>query len=527
MFSYCGFRTPSMWFFLISLILFPLSISSKIIETQGRTIILNELNALGSGISMFETNVKNTDPAAGYDPGVRLPVFNLASTSTELPAGIQINECGACSVSFQSNIIYGTASFQSFLDSSYTLEGSGSIAVLSGRYSASVDFKSTEQTTSTNSQVLLDTAAICCVYTGRIVAPQPPPFSSAFNATIYAMPSIYAESTKSWFAEFLNNFGTSIITGVSFGCRFGQRSTISNSTFSKLSTSNLQIKTVASLSAIAASGSSSLMTSSQKNIAETFNSLKTSSYTYQFGGSYPSDGQVTTWTQSCAQNSLPIGYTIRPFSSFLTSNYFPKVVDLPKKVIALNNALQDRCLDLVSKGFIQKVSTCTNTLTDPGVPKLSVFGGLYSVGDCSPDGNIVNPYTKSLNCPLNYQSYQVGRAKFPDGRKCGTNIYMCVSALSDPLDQFGGMYQKDDSGSRNSQNNPFTRSLSCPKGYLSIQYGRLRSPESGVGSNLYFCWKSSASLPIGKTSFGGLYQLMDVNDKSTNHVSNVFTNARS
>ncbi|MEA2697954.1 MAG: hypothetical protein QOI66_2225, partial [Myxococcales bacterium] len=122
-----------------------------------------------------------------------------------------------------------------------------------------------------------------------------------------------------------------------------------------------------------------------------------------------------------------------------------------------------------------------------------VFGGMYQYTDpCPPGtcftGNTNNELTGAPSCPRGYTANWMGRVLQPEEGR-GANQYVCTASASNtPMRWvFGGVYQRDDCGQVH-VNNTFTGALSCPFGYTSHFYGRVKVSEgSQCGANQYVC----------------------------------------
>lgn len=79
--------------------------------------------------------------------------------------------------------------------------------------------------------------------------------------------------------------------------------------------------------------------------------------------------------------------------------------------------------DSVNSNEFTNTTTFDSTVNVSG-KKLYPFGGMYQICDYNNCG-LANPITGGYNCPAGYNSYQIGRIKWPDGTEQGSNMYAC------------------------------------------------------------------------------------------------------
>jgi hypothetical protein len=225
---------------------------------------------LGSGYDVFVGNAKST---SGADPGYRSAVYNVtAATDNNMPYGIISDTCAQCTAAFSVTEHSGPLSYQTALQSTYSTSFKGWEASFTG----SADFKDVYSQTLGNHDVVIETAAECCVYTAHFDTSIFPLFSSDFILMIKLMPTKYDDSTKAWFDIFIQVYGTHVVTKADFGGRSGQRSDMSGTSWSLLSTSNLVLQDTAKFSAIKATASAVLMSGNEAEQAQVFASYSRS-----------------------------------------------------------------------------------------------------------------------------------------------------------------------------------------------------------------------------------------------------------
>jgi hypothetical protein len=464
---------------------------------------------LGSGYDVFVGNAKST---SGADPGYRSAVYNVtAATDNNMPYGIISDTCAQCTAAFSVTEHSGPLSYQTALQSTYSTNFQGWEASFTG----SADFKDVYSQTLGNHDVVIETAAECCVYTAHFDTSIFPLFSSDFILMIKLMPTKYDDSTKAWFDIFIQVYGTHVVTKADFGGRSGQRSDLSGTSWTLLSTSNLVLQDTAKFSAIKATASAVLMSGNEAEQAQVFASYSRSQSQFSVGAPYPADGTTASWSSACQENAAPVGdINLQTLSDLLIPQNFPLDFQLASKQRALSQALSSYCLGLIGQGVI---FSCDTLGPDPTYPSKSAFGGIFIQTDGCSGGGYFNPYTGHNYCGSGYQAFAVGRSLNPEG-KCGEVTYLCLSSTTDAQDSFGGTFQRADLEAENNRNNPMTDAISCPSGYVEYAYGRVLTAEPHQwGASQFYCFNPQVAL--GASELGGFYQAEDfvMNDVVNNY----------
>merc|ERR1712136_716456 len=152
---------------------------------------MKNLDYVLAGYDIFFGN-----PATGGaspDPGYRQHIFRAdygknsltADRRFKVPSGMTIRSCGgSCEMSFSSELIAGTKSYQKDLSTKVSADFKG----FGASFSASTEFKSMQQTNKAHSTFYTMTEAKCCVYTASLNDFDAPPLSENFLIGVKRLP---------------------------------------------------------------------------------------------------------------------------------------------------------------------------------------------------------------------------------------------------------------------------------------------------------------------------------------------------
>eukprot|EP01088_Endostelium_zonatum_P012891 TRINITY_DN271_c0_g2_i1.p1 TRINITY_DN271_c0_g2~~TRINITY_DN271_c0_g2_i1.p1 ORF type:complete len:573 (-),score=155.92 TRINITY_DN271_c0_g2_i1:30-1748(-) len=483
---------------------------------------------LGAGYDYYFGSPHTVITSDAPDPGYRQFVFNLTIYQGQLtpdqkyriPKGTQIQLCDACSVDWKTKNITGSQTYQHILDDSV----SASIGFFGAHFSASYDYKTVNQHTTSYSDIYTETAAECCVYKGQLQSFNTPPLSNNFMDGVKEMPTTYNSNSAGFFNQFIQAFGTHYTSYVTMGGRFGQRSRITGSSWSKLISSDLSVSASAGFSAQSFSAAVKVMSTDDKSQASSYSSLTEDQSLFSIGGTLPASFQVADWITTSKDNPMPLATEIHQLTNLFNSVYFPNDPQIAAKGNALESALKNYCSYLLSQG---KVPYCGAPPPAPPPPPPSIFGGIYQQDGCNKE-NVQNIYTGALNCKPGYNPTLIG--KFISNSGCNTNQFICLLAghTSDPLKTYGGMYQVEGTFYQPgwSLPNPLTNALSCPTGYTPVEVGRVLiayDSSNSWGATQYGCYNMSA--PMTNLIMAGGYQSM--HNAYHDAIPNPYTKAQS
>ena len=298
---------------------------------------------LGSCYNILQGNPKVTageiDP--GFQDGQNIYEFtyNERRTTTDgrysIPDNTSVYDIQSCSFTFSSTTIKESSSYSSSLKVHVDADFSG----WGASFSASSDYQKVKQTTSSGESMFISSEAECQAYGASIEDTQ---ISKAFTDAVMHLPT--ASSSLDEYTEFLQVWGTHVVTSLIMGGRYGVRSELTTKNYSTLSSSQFNIKAAAGYSGFV-SISASASTEQEKKVAEQFDESRQSYVIYQVGGKPPVDENGTTfeWAQTVKEMPLPLRYSLTEISKYFSSIYFPHDNNIDAKRALLLNAKDDYC----------------------------------------------------------------------------------------------------------------------------------------------------------------------------------------
>jgi hypothetical protein len=292
----------------------------------------------------------------------------------------------------------GVHSYQSSLDQQVKVSVSG----WGARFSASVDYKSLENETSSQQSVLVQSSAQCEVYAATLNLNDAPSLSSDFLALAAALP---AEYDKEAYLTLLSQYGTHVVTGLHLGGRFGQHSSFTVDSYTQMEEENVNIEVAAGFSAWGASADASSMTDDEKKTADTFNQKKTTSGVFTVGGQYNHDAEK--WIPTVRALPMPVTIELMQLDSLFDSLYMP--ASSAAKQENTQRALLEYCTDLESQGT---VSSCTVPGPDSPVPEIPSVQQESTPPEDSPDNrdyHYLNRHNIDCGSSSSIQQFQLHR----------------------------------------------------------------------------------------------------------------------
>lgn len=314
------------------------------------------IERIGDGYDVYKGNPYQNG-GKGLDPGYKLtPVFmvtyhNGRKTPDEkyfLPDNVDAAPDSSCSMDAKAKTIRDVSEYRVVLDDSVTF----GVSSPGARFSASADYTTIHDVTSTHESQLYSTSAVCTTYSATIeTLPSRTQLSEDFLAHVQQLPiddSVPEDTFKSY-QEFIAKFGTHFVLAVTMGGKYGKRYTISTDSVVNLVSQGYKMREVAAATfeneiSVGVQHETSVTTSH----IHTFQEQYKETTIYNVGGC-PQSGirfNISTWYDSVERNPQPVKYELRSLSSLLTSDRFPDDVDISKKSSLLDDAVLGYCTGL-------------------------------------------------------------------------------------------------------------------------------------------------------------------------------------
>ena len=353
---------------------------------------------VGSTYNIFKGNPRST---SGLDPGFTLRNMNrflyrnnLTTTDGRysIPDNTHATSSPSCSFDFSSAATDSISSYYNTLKVDVKADFSG----WGASFSASADYKEVHENSVSHKYRYVASHANCQVYDASIPKINAASLNPAFKKAVHKLPS--ESTTLEDYMDFIQHWGTHVVFKLTMGGRYGVQSSITNSDYTTMASTGLDIKAAAEYSGIV-SLNANAATSSQKEQAEQFESYRTDYQIYQIGGKPPLNETLSTfeWARTVKDNPLPLRYTLLPLTDYLTSQYFPNDKDISKKQSKLHDAAIEYCKSL----DLPNITYCTND-GPTSDPKIKVtFVKKFKNLECTPYGPyhfpiLDNPYNRIL-----------------------------------------------------------------------------------------------------------------------------------
>jgi hypothetical protein len=274
---------------------------------------------------------------------------------------------------------------------------STSVSVEGGAYgntlSSSVDYKRVRQETNTNEFIYTVSGGSCSVYKAGLNPLKLPKLSDAFVDAVKGLPVEYNPDN---YMKFIGIYGTHYFNKIKMGAKFNYVSKISKEGWSKLESDGVTVSAAASYSGKFDLGLKTSNTYEQEQ-AQKFNKQREEWSQVSIGSKPPADGKVSTWSQSCFNDPMPISYNLESIQHLFDEELLPNEKNLIEKNKNMNKALREYCSFLKSNG---EVDSCQEPGEDRGLPIIENScrlcakncGGAYSeqTGTISADKNWLN-----------------------------------------------------------------------------------------------------------------------------------------
>jgi len=410
--------------FIIAMVAMPFSkgTSIKSFKRDCESVDAPRFPNIGYILSGYDIYHGNPIPTDGIvDPGFRSPIFSAeynGDTTPDYryctPDGLSILSCAdSCSISFNTDVIYGTYSYYSKLSGSVGI----GVSAGGGSFGASIGWGHIQSYTESGLNIFTQSEAQCCAYTADMYDFIMPPFHKNFIAGLGTLTEEYNPSV---YRRFIKAFGTHFISKSTMGALYGEQSMISSESWSEMVQNNFDIGLYASFSVIDSINAS---LNYNNSVAETFKRYTKEQLIYSRGAAPPSDGKPLTWAQSTIEEPNVLAITLEPLDTLPIEEFVTPVV-----LKNLRLALDEYCPQLLEEG---ELSSCDIPPPDPPAPKPRVWshwsnfreGDDYPIQECG-EGQYVEKMKWS------YQGHTYGLVDFK--MKCSGEFFWRSPAIGNP-----------------------------------------------------------------------------------------------
>jgi hypothetical protein len=189
-------------------------------------------------------------------------------------------------------------------------------------FSSSTGYKQVHNGTSMYRRSYVSSVAKCLLYHASIKRLATVRVTDEFYRAVNNLPRT-PDDTE--YLRLISVFGTHYASSIDMGSKAVTRSEFEGTAWTKMEQENFNFKAGAQASFLGFTGGLQYSTETDKQLAETFDSNRTSLVATYMGCRPSSDGKWETWMESTSQSPYPIAYTIRPLTELLTPQYFPNI----------------------------------------------------------------------------------------------------------------------------------------------------------------------------------------------------------
>lgn len=376
----------------------------------------------------------NPEPTEGFDPGFKtIPIFDFQYNANsgyddEFPDKVIVTNQNVCNLDMDSTTIKDTASYTNKLKTSVSVEGGYGPAT----FSASVDYQSVEEGTTSKSNTYIINSGRCSIRMASVNTNFLPAVNSNFLSEVKQLPSSYSSAAnKAKYMTFLETHGTHFLQQMEMGGKFSLISKISEDAIKKMNSEKVSVSAAAKFSGKITIGVSSL-NEVEKSQAKTFETLRTSSKHVTVGSYPPSDGSSVTWANSLFANPMPISYSLQSLSKLFNANFMPKIKDIAQRKTNIEKALGEYCEHLKKKGAVK---TCVESQIAEvaAVPASCRFCAGGCGGSFTEDGGSMGVDTDWTNFFSAYDRNcgdSMYSRSFPKGIENNGGIHLCCQPES-------------------------------------------------------------------------------------------------
>ncbi|KAK6173923.1 hypothetical protein SNE40_017295 [Patella caerulea] len=191
------------------------------------------INFIGTGYNLLKANPEG-GVGGGVDPGLNTVrnIFQLSKGN--VPKEVKYSNRHSCSQQSNSHVYYGTKSYQSRLGIGITASGQANGAVEGAAFSLSAGYHRANSETNSAGNVIFDNETICnfgsARFTDELSFQHNLHVTTNFAAAVCVLPILYNEAK---YMQFLDDWGTHVITKVDFGTKVIKRYKSSREEFFK------------------------------------------------------------------------------------------------------------------------------------------------------------------------------------------------------------------------------------------------------------------------------------------------------
>lgn len=341
-----------------------------LVPMLGAQSVMPNMDILGGGYDVYQGNPLPVFIFPGaMDPGYRKPIFDMTVYSGDktadnkwlIPFGTDVRYNVSCQTAFSGHTIAGPKSYQDSLRKHAAIDAT----LYPAAFGASFDFHTVEDLTSEHNgdlRMLITRASAECYVYDAALDQEPPHLDDMFRATIETAPLAY---DPVFYKDILiNDFGTHFVSQVVFGGNFGQVSLVTVEMWEEMLAAGISPLEAASAAAKVAFG----MRDEATLESDAFDSYYTySQSTYSQGGSYPRNGDATSWVRSITEAPGVVYFKADPLHRIVNTFFFPEISSKDLVTIANNiqRGVKEYCAQLDDQHLIY---SCSAPPADPPIP---------------------------------------------------------------------------------------------------------------------------------------------------------------
>jgi hypothetical protein len=298
---------------------------------------------------------------AGVDPGFRrfagqhmFEAHYTEGRTTEdgryfVPDGFDVLPNSGCKIDFAAESEYKVSDYKKSLETKASFHA----GLFGASFSASSDYKSFHEETHSSKRRAITSAAQCTQFTVTRRTYEKPTFTKDWNNAIATLPSDFGDGSA--YFDFLDAFGTHMMTGQVLGSRFGFTAYFDQKGWATVANTGVDVKTAAGYEGKFKAGGS-LEHGKEEDAQKAFESSASSLHMITLG-KQPIDYDPVKWANAVNEEPMPIWYELDSICN---------LIDDHQKQSNCNRALgkSEYCTKRV-KGERHAVDSCEEPPADP------------------------------------------------------------------------------------------------------------------------------------------------------------------